>query len=129
MDRQEFARRFSERQLSYLSTIEALSKNKDITWHSYFSYAHVEDVGSVSMVLKKDKTGPESKNLEELNSYIKFLTGDGFSLEVLVEWSLDSCIYHVASWEDDEEPDWPQDINGGFVLRWLPVKDSDSLGM
>ncbi|TQV71970.1 hypothetical protein FLL45_17520 [Aliikangiella marina] len=81
------------------------------------------------MVLKKDKTGPESKNLKELNSYIKFLTGDGFSLEVLVEWSLDSCIFHVASWEDDEEPEWPQDINGGFVLRWLPAKDSESLGM
>ncbi|WP_412486326.1 hypothetical protein [Shewanella chilikensis] len=129
MDREEFSRRFEKRQSAYLKGLLGVAQEKGFSWINYIGQKKIEEDGFVSHIAEREKDQENSDSWESFENYVRFISGQGFTVEVNIEWSMDKTIFHVSSWEDEDEIEWPETINSGFIFRWVPVSGPKSLGL
>lgn len=118
----DFKELFVERQKSFFSSIVSLCQNQKLYWQAYSCELEFNDEGFVSMIPKPDNRLPSSDDINELIKYCHFLTGQGFKLELVITWSKELLKIALVAWEEEDEPEWPEDIRQDFVYRWNGVK-------
>ncbi|MBU2709261.1 hypothetical protein KCM76_24915 [Zooshikella marina] len=128
MDRSEFSRRFAQRQSKFLQAVSGLISDSNVHWSNYVCEAIIDNSGCVSVELTKDTSQSNIPDKESLLDYLKFLTGQGYCVDVATEWRENGLNFHVVGWEE-EEPLWPEELNLAFTISWHPVSGPESLGM
>ena len=129
MNREEFSRRFGIRQEAYIKSICTLAEGENFSWVNYSNEHEIDNEGIVSHIAVRQDESSRANDLESFKKYIRFVTGQGFCVEVVVEWGLEKNIFHVAAWENEEFLEWPEEIKSAFIFQWLPVSRQEDLGI
>ncbi|MFN3150965.1 hypothetical protein [Bremerella sp.] len=112
-EQEAFQQRFQQRQEIFLSAVEGLVTDQS-TWQIYLDDQQIDD-GKVTS--KAVKNGAASPDMSKLKQYCRYITGQGFHMEIVVD--IDSN-FHVVSWEV-LEPDWPGELDPVLFLRWNTI--------
>ena len=129
MNREEFSKRFDDRKSVFIETVSLAAKKLGFSWVNYIDEHVIDDDGCVSLIAKPEVDSTKEGDFHSFQNYISFVISQGFTVEINVEWSPNGVIYHVVSWEGEDEIEWPVNINSSYIYKWFPVQGPECLGL